>query len=1179
MKKLFLVIALLAALMLSSCSILENLGGLQNGGNGNGTQNGGGSGQVDASGKPLIWNIQTDVYLVSDIQGAKRQTVSDKFTELTGNTLKPYSDTKAQMAHELVIGPSTRPISQAAYNLLDRNMTDDEDPEGYVILVQDGSVAIAYTSDAAYTEAIAAFYTHCGFSDYYADNGPVFWDFYSLSARAEQKRDKMYNEGFAKLEATLVAGGCEDASAIVRELKNYYGLFSTDMLYWLTDLYDPELGAFYYSNSGRDNFGYLPDLESTVQALEMLDRSGLFSVIGGIDGGTGRLPDFVSEPMINWARGLQDPLTGYFYHPQWGNSIAGARQGRDLDNAVAVFRITKSQPYYNDPSGRMKGIYGAYGENAVKPAAALTSRLSKSAVVAVSAITPVASGGIDSYLTSLDKWKSYVDNLNINGNGVSYGTGNALVSQWSIIKAAGKDYVDYLINYLNAHIIPEIGLWEEQYEDDYDNEDKVGYNGTNGLMKLCVLYGSLGRRMPYAYEALQSTIKVGLYPNTDPKDETMCYAFNIWTCLSGMLSMVKGTDPDNYPAAQKLVAENLAGLLKSTYDLNHTHLMDDGAFSYYERREMNISQSAPVGCARGPESDVNSLMLGTSSVTGTIFNTIKAVYDGVEYVPIWGEFDYYVFISELEKAGNVYKKEIPQAELIDFNDYVEADVVDGSEKQPDDNIYLTINTNYFNSNVVQRPGSLSAEANLALRMESTIDTEYDPSSGRDMPLKNDKGNYIMSPAPGNAYVTIGNQYGNGDCYSFETDIMFEDADIGQVLQVFFMDSNAGSNYYLCGFQFDSFKSGGQTYLRFIDLYEGLDGSQNSNIYDKIKLGQWFKLKLEVYKVYVENEDETQTLKLYVKVFINDRYVTTSDSAFILNKKVNNVEIDKVMLSQYRYRGSTIYFDNLLVERKDVAYAEEIVRDEVTFDNGTILSSPAISVNVGTASDATLLNDTIEDGDTEGGNDRNYFKIRTDVEGKVGDAVLEVYHKAGQKNSGYGVSDIGIGITDGSISGQIYVLEFDMLVNKVESYDSVSNYFTRIRIGGATNGGLWQDFSASGNDIVCRLNSEGGVKIGEFGEWIHLKMIWHAINPSNINNTDPNAHTLQFYLVVCDAEGNETLAIYDSRYTSYIASNKALNNVFFCGSENASGFDQQYFLDNITYIRTADKSILPEKPAN
>ena len=1166
MKKLFLIITVLVMTLLVSC----------NGTGNNGQQSGGGTsqGSYDPS-KPLIWNPETDVYLVSSAGVERDQIISDEFTELTGNILMPSSDANGKNEHELVIGQSTRPISQAAYHLLDRNMTEDEDAEGYVVLVQDGSVAVAYSSDAAYSAAMEAFYNNCCFPNYHADNGPVFWDFYSLSLRAEENRDKMYTEGFAKLEAVLVEDGAKDAAAIVKELKNYYSLYSTEMLYWLADLYDPELGAFYYSNTGRDNFGFLPDLESTAQVLQMLDRSGLFSVIGGIDGGSGSLPSFITEPMINWARSLQSSEDGYFYHPQWGTSIAAARKGRDLDNAVAIFRITKAAPYYNDPSGRMKGTLGAYGENAVQPAVALTSRLGQSAVKAVSAITPVAlPGGPDKYLSSLEAWRDYVDNLNINDSGVSYGTGNTLVSQWSVIKSKGKAYTDYLINYLNEHMYPDIGLWEYQNENDYDNEDKVGYNGVNGLMKICVLYSSLGYAVPNAYNALQSVVKVGLYPNIDPKDETMCYAFNVWTCLGSMINNVKAHDPDNYPAAKQLLVDNMAGLLSSSYDLNHTHLMDDGSFSYYERRDMNVSQSAPVGCARGPESDVNSAMLGTSSITGAMFGVLKAVFDGVEYVPIWGPDDYYVFMGELEKAGKVYKNEIPQAEVIDFNDYVEADMVEGTEKQPDDDIYLSINTTWFNSNVVQRPGTDVADADLALRMESMVDTEFNGTD--DMPLRDEKGNYIMATAPSNAYVAIGNTYGNGDCYSLEVDLLFEEADIGQILQIFLMNSRLGSNFYLTGLQFNTYKNGDETGIRLVDLYGGLDGAYNYNLYEKLKVGEWFKIKLEVYKVYIENADETQTLELYIKIYINDKYITTTDSSYMVSNKVNDIEPDKVMFSQYRYRGSTIYFDNILAERKDKEYEKEIVHNEVTFDDGTILSSPAISVNAGTAS-GTLVNNAIKDGDTEGGNERNYFKIRKDVAGKVDDAVLEVYHKANKKSSGYGTSNINIGITDGSTSGFIFVLEFDMMVNKIVKYNASNNYFTRIRIGSSGNAGLYHDFTSNGTDILCRNNGSGNNKLGTFGEWFHVKMIWNIVNASGINQTDPTAPTVEFYLITYDSEGNEVLADFRSLYTSYVATNKSVTNVFFCGSENSSDFDQQYFLDNITYIRTSDTSILPAKP--
>ena len=232
MKKLFLIITVLVMTLLVSC----------NGTGNNGQQSGGGTsqGSYDPS-KPLIWNPETDIYLVSSAGVERDQILSDEFTDLTGNILMPSSDANVKNEHELVIGQSTRPISQAAYHLLDRNMTEDEDAEGYVVLVQDGSVAVAYSSDAAYSAAMEAFYSNCCFPNYHADNGPVFWDFYSLSLRAEENRDKMYTEGFAKLEAVLVEDGAKDAAAIVKELKNYYSLYSTEMLYWLSDLYDPEL--------------------------------------------------------------------------------------------------------------------------------------------------------------------------------------------------------------------------------------------------------------------------------------------------------------------------------------------------------------------------------------------------------------------------------------------------------------------------------------------------------------------------------------------------------------------------------------------------------------------------------------------------------------------------------------------------------------------------------------------------------------------------------------------------------------------------------------------------------------------------------------------------------------------------------------------------------------------------
>ena len=608
------------------------------------SQNGGG--ETD---KPLIWNYDTDVYLVTDIKEAKRQALTDKFTELTGNYLLPYSEEKVKRDHEVVIGPSERPVAKAAYAYLDHlteNLTQYDDAVNYVIYVQDGSVAVAYSSEASYEYAIDAFYKYCFFEEeYYADNGPVYWDHYSLRARAENNRDKIYAEGFVRIEEQLTAKGLQNAKEIVEGLKKYYSLIKTEQIYWLTDLYEPESGAFYHCNSARDSEGYLPDLESTVQTFLMLDRGGMFTpVIGRVEGGGADLPDFIVEPLSEWIKGLQDPATGYFYHPQWGTSIGTARRGRDLDNAVTLFRITGARAYYDDPSGRLKGTLGAPGPNAVKPASALAARLDDSVIRAVSAITPTASA-LPSYLQSIEAWEAYLNGLNINASDQSYYKGNALVAEWSLIKKAGPEYEQVLFEYLNRTQYADIGLWEYQNEQDYDPTDRVGFNGTNGLMKISVLYASLGYAVPNAYNALQSVIKVGLYRNTAKKQESVCYVLNIWTCLSNMLNNIKNHDPDNFPAAQSLLAENISALLESAYDIQHTHLMPDGGFKYYENTIMN----GITGNAKAPESDTDSTMVATTSTINNIYGTLKVAFGEMTVVPMWCGDDYYIFISELEE--------------------------------------------------------------------------------------------------------------------------------------------------------------------------------------------------------------------------------------------------------------------------------------------------------------------------------------------------------------------------------------------------------------------------------------------------------------------------------------------------------------------------------------------------
>ncbi len=100
----------------------------------------------------------------------------------------------------------------------------------------------------------------------------------------------------------------DELTAAIRSLYNYFD--GPKIAGWLVNLYDPELGGFYYSRSARDYEGFLPDLESTSQALSMLAGS-----LGALSPDT-MLPDEIKMKLVAFARNMQSSQDGYFYHPQ-----------------------------------------------------------------------------------------------------------------------------------------------------------------------------------------------------------------------------------------------------------------------------------------------------------------------------------------------------------------------------------------------------------------------------------------------------------------------------------------------------------------------------------------------------------------------------------------------------------------------------------------------------------------------------------------------------------------------------------------------------------------------------------------------------------------------------------------------------------------------------------------------
>ena len=101
---------------------------------------------------------------------------------------------------------------------------------------------------------------------------------------------------WASLESDLIKRTTQVKGAdIASALREMHALMTDgDVVSWFANLYDPETGGFYYSNSARDTEGFLPDLESTRQTMSFFFSSGMANEVGC--NMASALPDWVATP-------------------------------------------------------------------------------------------------------------------------------------------------------------------------------------------------------------------------------------------------------------------------------------------------------------------------------------------------------------------------------------------------------------------------------------------------------------------------------------------------------------------------------------------------------------------------------------------------------------------------------------------------------------------------------------------------------------------------------------------------------------------------------------------------------------------------------------------------------------------------------------------------------------------
>ena len=391
-----------------------------------------------------------------------------------------------------------------------------------------------------------------------------------------------------------------DGEGIVRGFKELYTIYSEDLPEWLAGLYDHKTGGFYYSNSARDNEPFLPDIESTNQALNLLINTGMMK-------NCRELPEEMQKKLIEFTCSLQSDDDGYIYHPQWGKDIVDSRRGRDMTWAVSMEDKLGFKLPYPTANERFKKLREAAGEDKEKLAASLPE-----------------------HLTSKESFIKYLDGFDwINS---SYYAGNTVAAQGSQIIAAGL--AETCAEYLNKYQNPKTGFWSELAD---------MHTGINGFLKITAFYINAGIPINMAETAAMSAIEC---TKSDEIGTTVCHLYNSWFALQNILTSLRRVGDNEtadriYALILKYAPESVAAAKKKT----EVFRKPDGAFSYMRACSSFKSQQAWV-CLEGmAESDVNASVLSTSGLTRNIYQTLGA---NDFYVPLYTHHDFERFLSALK---------------------------------------------------------------------------------------------------------------------------------------------------------------------------------------------------------------------------------------------------------------------------------------------------------------------------------------------------------------------------------------------------------------------------------------------------------------------------------------------------------------------------------------------------
>lgn len=850
----------------------------------------------------IVYNRELD----KETQGSIYRSVKSAIGEAPYYGYDNYID---PTEHEIVFGKTSRSISQKAYRKLRLMQANTDYEVSYLIYASGNSVAIAYDEDVTGINKEQAL-------NYFVDNyvsgkdslllnpGVVYSTTYSLLAYCEEIDAAIQAERWANLEAYLIKTLSEDenigfteaqsiaaAKEMMDAIRYHYSIYDSEMVLWLANLYEPFVchcgeckpgtlscagGGFYFSNSARDNPGYLPDIESTAQALGSISSLGMTSYTGG--GYAKVLPEWMKQQIVVFLRYLQDE-DGYFRHPQWEQEYSqgpyASRLARDLGNAVSVLYGLDSGPRYNTPNG------DAGDGGPVTPEHYLTSSVQSMTSVAANVSKVVASAEIVDWLKDLDSLKAYLDGLyNSQGSLGFYSIGNTMTSQMAQIVAQDRklhtygtenSMVKYVIDWFNMHqervqkeraeqgLAPN-GLWQVP----------TNYNAVNGLLKIIGVYNKAGVEMKYAEEAtlaaidaITSTEKVGAGVDL----------YNTWFAINGVLSNIH-----NYGTDRSLEGRLLARLytgapeaIRVSGDKMALFERLDHSFSYTPGGSTSTSQGMPTAIPGSAEGDVNGNVIASCGHIGNMYAALDIPEEC--RIPIYGHKELVMFLTELDGLGPVQK--------------ITGD--DGGFSEP----------LHFDDDVVgDGPSGINASLKSSGSFATVIEDPRTGASGNVL-------HFVSNPGGGDSVNVLNTGSKTGTMQVFEGEFCVNTGTTHTYVTQIFIGQDAMLAIKI---------EGGK-----VCVYESTTGSNSSSIYlllGKFDFGEWFKVKVEHFN------GTTDTVRN--KLYINDTLVAITDNYYGKDKRGNettpkNGKLSNVQIYIMQDYKADIYMDNLNVYTEAQGY--------------------------------------------------------------------------------------------------------------------------------------------------------------------------------------------------------------------------------------------------------------------